>query len=144
MAHMELSLSSLPETSTSTDAGLSLWSAAVRGSADACMLLDTEAKVRATSTNCRELLGLADDIDSTDITLLESGIELLDFTASAGRLPYGEAHRMPPMQALTTGSLSRGLLRVYVGELPRTVDAVATPLHSTQTLIGSLTFLRRC
>jgi hypothetical protein len=48
---------------------------------------------------------------------------------------------IPPLLAVTSGRLARGLLRVQrPGQLPGTVDAIATPLRDGDTVVGSLTF----
>ncbi len=49
--------------------------------------------------------------------------------------------RIPPVLALTSGRLARGLMRTRAqqGEIV-TMDAVSTPLREGDTVIGSLTF----
>lgn len=119
------------------------WAAPVRASADACLVLDAAGIVYATSPSCRSLLGFVDGIDGHGRSLLDS-VELMNFAASGGALPQWEAARIAPLQALHTGALARGLLRVSAGGISRTLDAVATPLHGDTGVAGSLTFFRRC
>ena len=68
--------------------------------------------------------------------------ELVDFTASLAKLDNAEADKIPPLLAISSGRLARGLMRVRppAGGTVRTVDAVATPLWDGSTLVGSLTF----
>ena len=141
MPHIELSLSAADaDSAQQTCQG---WAAPVRGSADACLLLDARGVIFATSPSCRALLGFSDGVDTHRRMLLDS-VELVNFAASGGALPQWELQRIPPIQALNTGALSRGLLRVSAGGISRTLDAVATPLHGGTEVAGSLTFFRRC
>ncbi|HZE38003.1 MAG TPA: hypothetical protein VE172_04250 [Stackebrandtia sp.] len=142
MPHIELSLT--PHDIDATQAACRDWTAPVRGSADACLLLDAEGIMIATSPACRALLGLPDGVDGHARTLLDGVIQLVNFSASGGALPQWEAERIPPLQALHTGALARGLLRVSAGGIARTLDAVSTPLHGGAEVAGSLTFFRRC
>ena len=50
---------------------------------------------------------------------------------------------VPPTQAIATGMLNRGLLRLRRSDgVTLTLDAIATALHADDgTVIGSLTFL---
>ncbi|CAM3513612.1 hypothetical protein [Stackebrandtia soli] len=141
MARIELSLTAADDVGRSA---CQSWAGAVSGSADACLLLDERGTVVATSASCRASLGLPDDIDGTGTTLLSSPIRLLNFLAAGGTLPSWDAERVPPLQALKTGALARGLIRVSVGDVARTYDVISTPLHGGTSLAGSLSFLRRC
>lgn len=141
MPHIELSLS--PRDNDTSQPLAHSWTEPVRASADACLLLNERGVVIASSPSCRALLGLAEGIDSHQRKLLD-GLELVNFAASGGSLPHQEALRIPPLQAIETGALSRGLLRVSAGGLSRTLDAIATPLHGGTEVAGSLTFFRRC
>ncbi|MGH8794679.1 MAG: hypothetical protein ACRDXX_18790 [Stackebrandtia sp.] len=137
--HIELSLSTRDgETACRT------WAAPVRESADACLVLDARGVIYATSPSCRALLGLPDDVDVQGRVFLDGSVKLVTFSASAGALPRGEIERIPPLQSLSTGALSRGLMRVMAGDVSRTLDAIATPLHEGTDVSGSLTFFRRC
>jgi PAS domain-containing protein len=140
--HIELSLSTRDgETAQST---CREWATPVRGSADACLLIDANGLIFATSPSCRALLGLTDGVDTHGRSLLDGTVQLVNFAASGGALPLWEAERIPPLQALHTGALARGLLRVSAGGIARTLDAVSTPLHGGAAVAGSLTFFRRC
>lgn len=142
MPHIELSLSA--HDRNDDGATCQEWAVPVRGSSDACLLLDKDGRVYATSPACRALLGLYEGVDTQGRSLLDGTLQLVNFAASGGDLPPWEAERIPPLQALNTGALARGLLRVSVGGISRTLDAVAAPLHGATAVVGSLTFFRRC
>lgn len=143
MPHIELELTGYDEAD-STPTAFKEWIAPIRSSADACLLLAADATISATSPACRALLGLPDGIDQHGRTILDGSVSLVNFAASASTLPQWEAERIPPIQALHTGSLARGLLRVRAGGIARTLDAISTPLHGDAEVAGSLTFFRRC
>lgn len=142
MPHIELSLSA--RDSEGAKATCQQWAEPVRASADACLLLDVNGTIFATSPSCRSVLGLPEGIDAHRRTLLDGTLRLVGFSAGGGALPQWDAERIPPLQALNTGALARGLLRVSAGGVARTLDAVSTPLHGGTDVAGSLTFFRRC
>ena len=75
--------------------------------------------------------------------LLDGGLRLLDFTANRGELTEAEADKIPPLLALSSGRLARGLLRVQAASADNsdaTVDAISTPVLTDGTVAGSLTF----
>ena len=76
-------------------------------------------------------------------TLREVLPHLVDFTADGRQLSDWELSRIPPLLALSTGGLSRGLLRLRLPSGVRTVDAVATPLRRDGTAVGSLSFFQQ-
>jgi len=47
---------------------------------------------------------------------------------------------MPPLLALSSGRLARGLVRIRCASGPCTFDAIATPLTEDGKVVGSLTF----
>ena len=57
--------------------------------------------------------------------------------------PMADESLVPPTQAIATGVLSRGLVRLRRADgVTLTLDAIATPLHADDgSVIGSLTFL---
>nr|MDT0659820.1 hypothetical protein [Micromonospora sp. DSM 115978] len=148
MAHVELSLSEafappvapLPEPETDS---FDHWCATVSSAAEPCLLIDTERVILAVSRSCCELLGLPAPTRILGHQLLDGELKLLDFTASRGELPEPETEKIPPLLALSSGRMARGLLRVAGGALrdsDATVDAIATPLLRDDTVAGSLTF----
>jgi hypothetical protein len=104
----------------------SAWLLAVRTSAEACLLLDSEARICAASAAAGKLLGgVTDAIGAKFADLVTS----VDFTSGAA--PDLEPERsMPPLRALATGGLARGLMRVRVSDGTLvTYDVVAVPLE---------------
>ncbi|MEQ4300669.1 hypothetical protein ABNF97_04620 [Plantactinospora sp. B6F1] len=161
MAHVELSISeAFPTPTTSSlghgstgfdDAdraghrdGLARWSESVSTAAEPCLLIDRETTIAAVSPSCCHLLGLGTPLDALGLPLLGSDLRLLDFTAARGELIEQEVEKIPPLLALHSGRLARGLLRVRTPQVQgpdaTTVDAIATPILTDGRVAGSLTF----
>lgn len=160
MAHVELSISEAfvsPATSslerestgfTDTDRhadvdGFTRWSDTVSVAVEPCLLIDRATTIAAVSSSCCDLLGLGAPLDVIGRALLESELRLLDFTAAAGELTEQDVGKIPPLLALTSGRLARGLLRVRCLGAERadaTVDAITTPILAPDGVAGSLTF----
>lgn len=148
MAHVELSLSEVfvPTAGTPTEQGsdnFDQWSLVVSAADEPCLLIDADARVVAISASGCELLGLGDPRDVIGRPLFDGGLRLLDFTANRGELTEPEIDKIPPLLALSSGRLARGLLRVQ-GVSPdasdATVDAISTPVLTDGAVAGSLTF----
>jgi hypothetical protein len=145
VAHVELSLSGafVPQARTPAEAefvtSVERWSATVSVADEPCLVVDGSGLILAVSPSGSELLGLGKPVDAIGRRLAEA-LRLIDFTAGAGQLDEPEADKIPPLLAVRSESLARGLMRV-AGEPPLTVDAVATPLKSGDRVAGSLTFL---
>lgn len=148
MAHVELSLPDVfvPAARTPTGPGcgnVGKWSASVSHAEEPCLLIDAETLVVAISAAGCELLCLGAPEDVVGLPLLEGGLRLLDFTAARHELPEQETDKIPPLLALHSGRLARGLLRVQpAGDASTyaTVDAVSTPMLTGGSVTGSLTF----
>lgn len=142
MAHVELSVSepNAGRPGRTPKSSLDRWSAAVREAEEHCLVLDAEAVVVAIAPSFERLLRL--DRPAAGRDLLDGVLSLVDF-ADGGPMIDGEISKIPPLLALTSGRLSRGLLRVYAPDGQCTLDAVATPLLSGEQTIGSLTFFSR-
>lgn len=148
MAHVELSLSEAFSPSTFTanpeqeSDNFTRWTTTVASATEPCLLIDLHTVIAAVSTSGCELLGLGTPADVIGQPLLRGGLRLLDFTAARGELTEQEVDKIPPLLALTSGRLARGLLRVCSGEgaSDATVDAISTPLLSHGVVAGSLTF----
>lgn len=149
MAHVELSLSeafvprSRPPADSDSADSFANWVATVSAAAEPCLIIDTDRVIAAASVSCCELLGLGDPVDVVGRPLLEGGLRLVDFTAAQSELTEAEIAKIPPLLALTSKRLARGLLRVQTeraGESVATVDAVASPLLLDGAVAGSLTF----
>lgn len=148
MAHVELSLSEafVPPTAPLLDQesdSFVFWSSAVSLAAEPCLLIDVTTIIVAVSPSCCTLLGLPGPAEVVNRPLLDGQLRLLDFTAARGALSEQEVDKIPPLLALSSARLARGLLRVCGGKAggsDTTVDAIATPLSRDGVLAGSLTF----
>ena len=149
MAHVELSLTEafVPQaTDTSTgyeSDSFTHWSATVSRAAEPCLLIDLRMTIGAISVSCCDLLGLSAPAEVVGQPLLGGELRLVDFTAARGELTEQEVDKIPPLLALSSGRLARGLLRVQsdtAGTTDATVDAIATPLLIAGAVAGSLTF----
>lgn len=148
MAHVELSLSEVfvPATGTTSEQefdNFGQWAATVSRAAEPCLLIDAETRVVAVSASGCELLCLGRPEDVIGLPLLDGCLRLLDFTAHRGELTEQETDKIPPLLALHSGRLARGLLRVEAATAGRsdpTVDAISTPVLTDGEVAGSLTF----
>ena len=149
MAHVELSLSGafVPRrgprpsrvVSAASTAGRRRWPTAD----EPCLVIDADTTIVASPPSCCELLGLGEPADAIGQPLLDGVLRLLDFTAGRGELTEAEIEKIPPLLALRSGRLARGLMRVQTGAgdgADATVDAIATPLLRRRPVAGSLTF----
>lgn len=147
MAHVELSLSGafVPQARTPSEAefvpSLDRWISTVTSASEPCLIIDTTTAIVAVSVSCGDLLGLGKPPEVLGKPL-GSVLHLIDFTAGAGELEESDADKIPPLLALRSERLARGLLRVVPapGETPLTVDAIATPLFDNERVAGSMTF----
>jgi len=149
VAHVELSLSesfaprARPPGELAGAGSVPRWAAMVAEATEPCLVIDAEALIVATSDSCCALLGLGDPETTVGRFLLDGVLRLVDFTAARGELTEAEIDKIPPLLALSSGRLARGLMRVHDGAeggLDATVDAIATPLWDGTTVVGSLTF----
>ena len=150
MAHVELSLTEafdLPEAtldldSRTTDDSFGRWAATVAAADEPCLVIDSAHTIVSASVSCCTLLGLGEPAQAAGLPLLDAGLRLVDFTAARGELTETEIERIPPLLAVTSGRLARGLLRMRGGGDGggATVDALATPLFVGGAVAGSLTF----
>jgi PAS domain-containing protein len=144
VAHVELSLSEsfVPrsEVPAATIAGMGCWARSVGGAEEACLVIDADGRIVAASASCHDLLGLGPAGNAVGRYLLD-GIRLVDFTAAREELNEVDVETTPPLLALSSGRLARGLMRVHDGsDFDATVDAIATPLSQDGKVVGSLTF----
>jgi hypothetical protein len=144
VAHVELSLSEsfVPqaEGGVALPAGMACWARSVDKAEEACLVLDRDGRIVAASASCHELLGLGTPGAAVGRFLLD-GVRLVDFTAAREELTEVEVETTPPLLALSSGRLARGLMRVHDGaDFDATVDAIATPLSQDGKVVGSLTF----
>lgn len=148
MAHVELSLSGafVPQARTPSEAefitSVERWTMTVESADEPCLVIDVDGSIVAVSPSGSELLGLGKPTDAVG-RRLTSALHLIDFTAGGGRLEEPETENIPPLLALRSEQLARGLMRVVPGDgkVPLTVDAISTPLRAGNRLGGTLTFL---
>ena len=121
------------------DSSLALWGHTARQAQEPCLVLDVNANVVAASPGCGEMFTLtASDAVGRRLTDV---LRLLDFNAVAGKLPEWEVDKVPPLLAISTAVLARGLLRVRKADGSAvTVDAISVPLRDGPRVVGSLTF----
>jgi PAS domain-containing protein len=110
--------------------------------AEPALIIDPIGTILAVSPSATALLGLGRPADAVGQPLLGGVIRLIDFTAGGGDLDEPELERIPPLLAIRSGRLARGLMRVQTaeGEAHLTVDAIATPLTDAGDVVASLTF----
>ncbi len=141
MAHVELSLTEafVPEFASNVDR----WTATVAAASEPCMVIDPDATILAVSASCCELLGMGEPTSVVGRVLLDGVLRLVDFTAGRAQLSDLETEKIPPLLALSSERLARGLMRVELdGDTGTdvTVDAIATPLLDGGAAVASLTF----
>jgi hypothetical protein len=150
VAHVELSLSGafVPQARTPAESefvsSVDQWAATVWQATEPCLVIDVAERIVAVSPSASDLLGLGKAEDAVGQPLLggEGPLRLIDFTAGGGELTEQEVEKIPPLLALTSERLARGLMRVqpYGEEGHLTVDAIATPLLEGGRVAASLTF----
>jgi len=148
VAHVELSLSGafVPQARTPAEAefvtSIDRWTATVATAAEPCLVIDATSKIIAVSLSGSDLLGLGRPAEAVGQPLLGGVLRLIDFTAGGGELDEPEIERIPPLLAIRSGRLARGLMRVQTdaGDAHLTVDAIATPLLEAGDVVASLTF----
>lgn len=130
--------------SAATLGSLQRWAAAVSGAQEPCLVIDADSVIVAASSTCAELLN-CDPIAACGLRLRDAVLHLVDFTDPPDKLDSAEADKIPPLLAISSGRLARGLIRVADPGQERAsiVDAVATPLRDGTTVVGSLTFFAR-
>jgi hypothetical protein len=113
---------------------IAVWLPAVQAAAEACLLLDREGRVVAASAAVGPVLRTT----STGAVgaRFSDLVTAVDFTSGAA--PETEPERsVPPLRALKTGGLARGLLRLRntSGALV-TYDVVAVPLSGQSGVVA--------
>jgi len=122
--------------------GVEVWATVAAHSADLVLVLDATGRVLALSAAAAELIGAVGPHEAPGRHLLDV-LDLVDFNPTPGDASM-YADRIPPLLAIASNALSRGLLRVRTGERTITVDAVAAPVHDVSgVLVGAVAFLAR-
>ena len=120
---------------------LDQWAASVTTAEESCLVIDAGGFIVAASAPCALLLSLGQPFELMGRHLLDRQVLLLiDFTAAGNELGEAEREQIPPLLALSSGRLARGLLRVRNSDASRTLDAISTPLRHHDAVVGSLTF----
>jgi hypothetical protein len=136
---VELSITDLGPVIPPPPDPLGHWVRAVAGAVEPCLVVDKRAVIVAMSQPCVAMLGLARP--PVGASLREGPLKLIDFGAAGDRLPDNEVGKVPPILAVTSGRLARGLIRVRCDGSVYTLDAIATPIGgSPDSAAGSLTF----
>jgi hypothetical protein len=149
VAHVELSLSGafVPQARTPTESefvtSVDQWITTVAAAAEPCLVIDVTTKILAVSPSASQMLRLGQPAEAVGQPLLGGVMRLIDFTAGGGELDEPEIERIPPLLAIRSGRLARGLMRVQTdaGDAHLTVDAITTPLMHGDEVVASLTFL---
>lgn len=139
MPHVELSVSEpyVARPRPTAELALERWAAAVTAAEEPSLVINDDEIIVAISASFAELLGRREP--SVGLNLLDV-LLLLDFTADGAELPEGEVGKIPPLLALSSAGLARGLVRLQCAGGSCMFDAVAAPLTDGGQVIGSLTF----
>jgi PAS domain-containing protein len=121
---------------------LELWALTVSAAVEPCLVIDAGGLVVAASPGYGELFSVP-DVAILPGHHLADVLELRDFNRSSGRLPAGEIDKIPPLLAITSRGLARGLLRVLSASKTSLVDAISVPLGGPDAVSGSLTFFSK-
>ena len=118
---------------------LRAWVTVVATSADPCIVLNRDGRIAGVSASAAALFAEA-PVELVGRRLVGDVFTLVDFSSAAEPMP--DETLVPPTQAIATGMLNRGLLRLRRSDgRTLTLDAIATALHADDgTVIGSLTF----
>ncbi|MBB5870921.1 PAS domain-containing protein [Allocatelliglobosispora scoriae] len=143
MTHVELSLSptGFHAGTGAAEPALERWATALVNAGEAALIIDAEAQIVAYTASCARLLCLR---NSSLGGRLHDALRLIDFTAAGIDLPDAERDLIPPLLAIASGRLARGLIRVRCVDqdtTTRTLDAISTPVRQDDAAVGSLTFL---
>ncbi len=139
MAHVELSLIEASEAVGAAERTLDRWLRPVITAEEPCVLLDADGVVVAASPACAPFFSVP-PAEAVGRRLVGEVLRLVDFSGANAELPEWEAEKVPPMLALTSGALARGLLRAVGPAATLTLDSVTTPLREGGAVVGSLTF----
>lgn len=118
---------------------LAMWADTASAANEPCIVIDRVGDVVAASPGCGELFMIDVEV-AAGHALVGEVLDLRDFSARHGVLPEWEVKKIPPLLALSSVALARGLLRVWVDNAAETVDAISVPLIDAGVIVGSLTF----
>lgn len=131
-----------PRVDPGSRAGLQRWITAATEADEPCLVVDDQGVIVVVSASCARLLNL-DPAAAAGIALYSDALMLVDFTAAGAPLAASDLALIPPLLAISSRRLARGLLRLKPpgGGPAATLDAVSTPLLEGRDVVGSLTFL---
>jgi hypothetical protein len=138
--HVELSVTdpALGRGRQPVDSSLAKWAMAAADAEEHCLVIDHSALIIAISASFEALLGLT--VSAIGRPMVGGVMKLLDF-GDGFELGAAEVDKTPPLLALSSGRLARGLMRVRdASDASRTLDAISTPLIEQGAITGSLTF----
>jgi hypothetical protein len=135
---VELSITDLGPVIPPPPDPLGHWVRAVAGAVEPCLVIDKRAVIVAMSQPCVAMLSLPGA--PVGASLREGPLKLIDFGAGGDTLTENEVGKVPPILAVTSGRLARGLIRVRCDGSVYTLDAIATPIGPSTAVAGSLTF----
>jgi len=135
---VELSITDLGPVVPPPPDPLGHWVRAVAGAVEPCLVIDKRAVIVAMSHLCVAMLGLTSS--PVGASLREGPLKLIDFGPDGDKLTENEVGKVPPILAVTSGRLARGLIRVRCDGSVYTLDAIATPIGPPDSVAGSLTF----
>jgi hypothetical protein len=138
--HVELSVTdpALGRARQPVDSSLAKWAMAAADAEEHCLVIDHSALIIAISASFEALLGLT--VSAIGRPMVGGVMKLLDF-GDGFELGAAEVDKTPPLLALASGRLARGLMRIRAtGEANHSLDAISTPLIEQGAITGSLTF----
>ena len=116
------------------DVSAAAWAERVTQAQESCLQLDDRGRVVAISSGCAMALNL--DATAAIGRALRDLVVLVDFTATGVPVDDPEL-QLPPLKALRSGSLARGLVRLRLGrEVLTTYDVVGVPLAGGVGALG--------
>jgi hypothetical protein len=123
-------------------ASIQRWVAATSEAEEPCILVDEHGSLVVLSASAAALLDLDPEV-SVGLALYSDLLPLVDFTAASAPLAASDLALIPPLLAISSRRLARGLMRLKPagGGPTATLDAVSTPLLDGGDVVGSLTFL---
>ena len=83
---------------------------AVAGAVEPCLVIDKRGVIVAMSQPCVAMLGMPRA--PVGASLREGPLKLIDFSAAGDKLSEHEVGKVPPILAVSSGRLARGLVRV--------------------------------
>lgn len=117
------------------------WLDAAHHSEDACLVLDADGVVAGISDVCLDALGLSSAEEILGRGMLDDVVDFVDFAGVGVRPVPADLAKIPPLLALHSGGLARGLIRVRTSGRITTLDAVSAAIRADGGLVGSVTFL---